>query len=147
MFGLASGAPADIARAMPVLEQLCRRIEPIGALGSGATMKLAVNLPLLVYWQALGEALAICKPPKRNARDQDNAPLIASPTTMARGDAASSNSSEVSRRAPLRCPPAYDAKHVVVNSVSGAKTWIPSVTPAEALSFTWLRSSAAAERS
>jgi 3-hydroxyisobutyrate dehydrogenase len=30
--------------------------------GSGATMKLAVNLPLLVYWQALGEALTICKP-------------------------------------------------------------------------------------
>jgi 3-hydroxyisobutyrate dehydrogenase len=25
-------------------------------------MKLAVNLPLLVYWQALGEAIAICKP-------------------------------------------------------------------------------------
>ncbi len=48
--------------AMPVLEQLCRRTEHVGALGSGATMKLAVNLPLLVYWQALGEALAICKP-------------------------------------------------------------------------------------
>jgi 3-hydroxyisobutyrate dehydrogenase len=62
LFGLVGGAPADIARAMPVLEQLCRRIENIGALGSGATMKLAVNLPLLVYWQALGEALAICKP-------------------------------------------------------------------------------------
>jgi len=32
-------------------------------------MKLAVNLPLLVYWQALGEALTICKalslPPDR----------------------------------------------------------------------------------
>jgi 3-hydroxyisobutyrate dehydrogenase len=62
LFGLVGGAAVDIARAMPVLEQLCRRIEPIGALGSGATMKLAVNLPLLVYWQALGEALAICKP-------------------------------------------------------------------------------------
>jgi 3-hydroxyisobutyrate dehydrogenase len=62
LFGLVGGAAADIARAMPVLEQLCRRIEPIGALGSGATMKLAVNLPLLVYWQALGEALAICQP-------------------------------------------------------------------------------------
>jgi 3-hydroxyisobutyrate dehydrogenase len=62
LFGLVGGAPADIARAMPLLEQLCRRIERIGALGSGATMKLAVNLPLLVYWQALGEALAICKP-------------------------------------------------------------------------------------
>jgi len=62
LFGLAGGAKADVTRAMPVLEQLCRRIEHVGALGSGATMKLAVNLPLLVYWQALGEALAICKP-------------------------------------------------------------------------------------
>jgi 3-hydroxyisobutyrate dehydrogenase len=62
LFGLVGGTKADTARAMPVLEQLCRRIEHIGALGSGATMKLAVNLPLLVYWQALGEALAICKP-------------------------------------------------------------------------------------
>jgi 3-hydroxyisobutyrate dehydrogenase len=25
-------------------------------------MKLAINLPLLVYWQALGEALLLCKP-------------------------------------------------------------------------------------
>jgi len=62
LFGLVGGAKADVTKAMPVLEQLCRRIEHVGALGSGATMKLAVNLPLLVYWQALGEALAICKP-------------------------------------------------------------------------------------
>jgi 3-hydroxyisobutyrate dehydrogenase len=63
LFGLAGGSNADVARAMPILEQLCRRIEHIGEqLGSGATMKLAVNLPLLVYWQALGEALTICKP-------------------------------------------------------------------------------------
>jgi 3-hydroxyisobutyrate dehydrogenase len=62
LFGLVGGEKADVSRAMPVLEQLCRRIEHVGPLGSGATMKLAVNLPLLVYWQALGEALAICKP-------------------------------------------------------------------------------------
>src|ERR1700760_4595141 len=62
LFALVGGASADVARAMPILEQLCRRIEHIGALGSGATMKLAVNLPLLVYWQALGESLTICKP-------------------------------------------------------------------------------------
>ena len=62
LFGLAGGSKADVTRAMPVLEQLCRRIEHVGELGSGATMKLAVNLPLLVYWQALGEALTICKP-------------------------------------------------------------------------------------
>jgi 3-hydroxyisobutyrate dehydrogenase len=62
LFALVGGENADVARAMPILEQLCRRTEHIGALGSGATMKLAVNLPLLVYWQALGESLTICKP-------------------------------------------------------------------------------------
>jgi 3-hydroxyisobutyrate dehydrogenase len=62
LFGLAGGEAADLAKAMPVLEQLCRRIEHVGGLGAGATMKLAVNLPLLVYWQALGEALTICQP-------------------------------------------------------------------------------------
>jgi 3-hydroxyisobutyrate dehydrogenase len=62
LFGLVGGTDADVARAMPLLEQLCRRIEHVGVLGSGATMKLAVNLPLLVYWQALGESLTICKP-------------------------------------------------------------------------------------
>lgn len=62
LFGLVGGANADVARAIPLLEQLCRRIEHVGPLGAGATMKLAVNLPLLVYWQALGEALTICKP-------------------------------------------------------------------------------------
>jgi 3-hydroxyisobutyrate dehydrogenase len=62
LFALVGGANADVARAMPILEQLCRRIEHVGALGSGAAMKLAVNLPLLVYWQALGESLTICRP-------------------------------------------------------------------------------------
>src|ERR1700692_4867349 len=62
LFGLVGGTNADVTWAMPLLEQLCRRIEHVGTLGAGATMKLAVNLPLLVYWQALGEALTICKP-------------------------------------------------------------------------------------
>jgi 3-hydroxyisobutyrate dehydrogenase len=62
LFGLVGGTNAEVARAMPILEQMCRRIEHVGELGSGSMMKLAVNLPLLVYWQALGEALTICKP-------------------------------------------------------------------------------------
>jgi 3-hydroxyisobutyrate dehydrogenase len=62
LLGLVGGAKADVARAMPILAQLCRRTEHVGELGSGSMMKLAVNLPLLVYWQALGEALTICKP-------------------------------------------------------------------------------------
>jgi 3-hydroxyisobutyrate dehydrogenase len=62
LLGLVGGSQAEVARAMPILGQLCRRIEHVGELGSGSMMKLAVNLPLLVYWQALGEALTICKP-------------------------------------------------------------------------------------
>jgi len=61
LFALVGGEAADVERAMPLLEQLCRRIEHVGALGAGSTVKLAINLPLLVYWQALGESLTICK--------------------------------------------------------------------------------------
>jgi 3-hydroxyisobutyrate dehydrogenase len=64
LFGLVGGPADNVSRAMPILEQLCRRIEHVGEFGSGATMKLAINLPLLVYWQALGEALTICGPLK-----------------------------------------------------------------------------------
>jgi len=62
LLGFVGGDPADVARAKPVLDQLCRRVEHVGPVGSGASMKLAINLPLLVYWQALGEALLLCRP-------------------------------------------------------------------------------------
>ena len=62
LLGFAGGSEPDFARAKPVLDQLCRRVEHIGPPGAGASMKLAINLPLLVYWQALGEALALVKP-------------------------------------------------------------------------------------
>jgi len=45
-----------------VLEHLCRRLEHCGPVGSGAAMKLAINLPLALYWQALGEAYTLVKP-------------------------------------------------------------------------------------
>ena len=59
LFGLAGGEAADVARARPLLEQMCRRVEHLGPVGAGASMKLAINLPLIVYWQALGEALSL----------------------------------------------------------------------------------------
>lgn len=62
LFGFVGGEPADIARVRPLLEQMCRRIEHVGPVGAGAAMKLAINLPLLVYWQALSEALSLCQP-------------------------------------------------------------------------------------
>ena len=61
LFGFAGGEDADMARARPLLEQLCRRVEHVGPAGAGARMKLAINLPLYVYWQALGEALLLCR--------------------------------------------------------------------------------------
>ncbi len=62
LFGFVGGEAADIARARPLLDQLCRRVEHVGPVGAGASMKLAINLPLLVFWQAFGEALALCRP-------------------------------------------------------------------------------------
>ena len=62
LLGFVGAEPDDFARAKPVLEQLCRRIEHCGPVGSGAVMKFAVNLPLMIYWQALGEAIAMAKP-------------------------------------------------------------------------------------
>jgi len=62
LFGFAGGDAADVARARSILEQLCRRIEHVGPVGAGASMKLAINLPLLVFWQAFGEALALTQP-------------------------------------------------------------------------------------
>jgi 3-hydroxyisobutyrate dehydrogenase len=59
LLGFAGGSADVLARARPVLEKLCRRIEHVGPLGTGATMKLAINLPLMVYWQTLGEALSL----------------------------------------------------------------------------------------
>ncbi len=61
LFGFVGGEAADVARAKPLLLQLCRRVEHVGPIGAGASMKLAINLPLLVYWQALGEALSLIK--------------------------------------------------------------------------------------
>src|SRR6266567_3162720 len=61
LIGLMGAEDGDAVRAKPILEQLCRRLEHVGPVGNGALMKLAINLPLLVYWQALGEALALSR--------------------------------------------------------------------------------------
>jgi 3-hydroxyisobutyrate dehydrogenase len=61
LLGLMGAEPADAARAKPILDQLCRRLEHCGPVGTGASMKLAINLPLMVAWQAYGEAFAIAR--------------------------------------------------------------------------------------
>lgn len=61
LLGLAGGTRAAFDRAMPVLGTLCRRVEHLGTPGAAARMKLAINLPLAIYWQTLGESLALLR--------------------------------------------------------------------------------------
>src|SRR5258708_9032109 len=51
LFGFVGGEPADVSRAKPVLDQMCRRVEHVGAVGAGASMKLPLNQPLIAYRQ------------------------------------------------------------------------------------------------
>jgi 3-hydroxyisobutyrate dehydrogenase len=67
LVGFAGGDGAEFARARPLLAQLCRRVEHVGPLGAGARMKLAANLLLVVFWQALGESLLLADLPKDSA--------------------------------------------------------------------------------
>jgi 3-hydroxyisobutyrate dehydrogenase len=61
LLGLMGGEGAAAARAKPILDQLCRKVEHCGPVGAGSSMKLAINLPLMVAWQAYGEAFAIAR--------------------------------------------------------------------------------------
>jgi 3-hydroxyisobutyrate dehydrogenase len=61
LLGLMGAEPADAKRALPILEQLCRKVEHCGPVGTGAAIKLSINLPLMVAWQAYGEAFSIAR--------------------------------------------------------------------------------------
>jgi len=61
LVGFAGGTPEAFAAAQSLLDQLCRRVELIGPMGAGANMKLAANLLLTVFWQALAEACSLMK--------------------------------------------------------------------------------------
>jgi 3-hydroxyisobutyrate dehydrogenase len=59
LLGVVGGAAEDVERMRPLLDGLCRRWEHLGPVGAGAAGKLAINLPLMVFWQSFGEALAL----------------------------------------------------------------------------------------
>jgi len=62
LLGFVGGEVRDLQAVRSLLDVICRRVEHVGPHGAGATMKLAVNLPLMVYWQTLGEALSLIEP-------------------------------------------------------------------------------------
>ncbi len=66
LLGLAGGSDDDVAAAKPILDHLCRRIVHVGPVGAGARTKLAVNLPLIAFWQALGESMALMRDVSRD---------------------------------------------------------------------------------
>jgi 3-hydroxyisobutyrate dehydrogenase len=59
LFAMVGGRAEDLERARPVLEKLTRRIVHMGPNGSGYAMKLAANLGLGAYIQAIAESLAL----------------------------------------------------------------------------------------
>src|SRR5215212_10230058 len=62
LFGFMGAEPGDAELARPILDQLCRRLEHVGAVGNGALAKFTINMPLMIYYQALGEALSMARP-------------------------------------------------------------------------------------
>ena len=61
LFGFMGAEAGDAALAKPILDQLCRRLEHVGPVGNGALAKFTINMPLMIYYQALGEALAMAR--------------------------------------------------------------------------------------
>lgn len=61
LLGMAGGEAGAVQRARPLLDQLCRRVEAVGTPAAAARMKLALNLPLAVYWHTLGESLRVLR--------------------------------------------------------------------------------------
>lgn len=59
LFAMVGGRSEDLLRARPVLEKLTRRIVHMGPAGAGYAMKLAANIGLGAYVQAIAESLAL----------------------------------------------------------------------------------------
>jgi len=57
----AHGADASRSRGGGRSSNSLRKVEHCGPVGAGSSMKLAINLPLMVAWQAYGEAFAIAR--------------------------------------------------------------------------------------
>jgi 3-hydroxyisobutyrate dehydrogenase len=61
LLGLMGAEAPDAERARPILDQLCRKVEHCGTVGAGSSMKLAINLPLMIGWQAYAEAFSLVR--------------------------------------------------------------------------------------
>jgi 3-hydroxyisobutyrate dehydrogenase-like beta-hydroxyacid dehydrogenase len=58
---MAGGSTEDLERARPVLDLLARQVTHVGALGSGAALKLAVNTLIFAINNSVSEALVLAE--------------------------------------------------------------------------------------
>jgi 3-hydroxyisobutyrate dehydrogenase len=61
LVALVGGRPEDVERASPILRLLTRKIVHLGLTGTGSAAKLAANLTMAAYLQALAESLALAQ--------------------------------------------------------------------------------------
>ena len=59
LVGMVAGDCATFYRVRPLLDEMTHRLDFLGEVGNAAAMKLAINLLLMVYWGALGEAVVL----------------------------------------------------------------------------------------
>jgi 3-hydroxyisobutyrate dehydrogenase-like beta-hydroxyacid dehydrogenase len=59
LLAMVGGLAEDVERARPALELMCRRVAHMGPSGSGTTMKLALNMPMAIFWAGLAEAMTM----------------------------------------------------------------------------------------
>jgi 3-hydroxyisobutyrate dehydrogenase len=79
---MAGGSLPDISKAKSVFDHIARVVHHVGGVGSGAAMKLAVNIPMSTYWAAMAESFALAE--AAGLRTEQLAEIIAdSPAAMA----------------------------------------------------------------
>jgi 3-hydroxyisobutyrate dehydrogenase len=61
---MAGGRSEHIAAARATLDHIASAVNHVGDVGSGAAMKLAINLPMAAYWAAMADSFALAQASK-----------------------------------------------------------------------------------
>jgi 3-hydroxyisobutyrate dehydrogenase len=69
LVAMVGGDASAFERALPLLKLLTRKARHLGPSGSGAAMKLSVNIPMTAYWAAFSESLALAAVNGLDVRD------------------------------------------------------------------------------
>jgi 3-hydroxyisobutyrate dehydrogenase len=59
LIAMVGGTSEGFARIQPVLDRLTRKARHLGPAGTGSAMKLSVNIPMIAYWAAFSESMAV----------------------------------------------------------------------------------------